>query len=355
MSNNSITTLPESTNLEQGLQEPDSPFYGLYAGLSTTQFLLGTPLNLLCLFYFVKKKRSNSRFLYLCINAVDATICSLGIFAALSSFYSGDEMLHGPKILCALQGMVWNITQGLSVFLIAVLSISRTISLVFPLKHISRHQVTLPVLVYTVLLVLQATIPYWFGASYHYDSKYVICGWYFPDLKISLTSQNILFTLLFPCQLLPPLIAVLVSCGITCVKMWGSSQVLTRADDANKRKRQGTITVVILTAAYAFFNVPCCATMMIYAIEFVSDWKINVMESVPGEIIALIYALAYNYTVVGNSIVNALIYICRIKDLRDFSGLNVLLGYCSRRNRPDRSGAGGGRSTIEDIQLQPRN
>ena len=77
---------------------PDvQPYYGLYAGLSTTQFLLGTPLNLLCLFYFaVKKKRSNMSLIMSCINAVDSIICCMGIFTALSSFFDGAAMFHGP-------------------------------------------------------------------------------------------------------------------------------------------------------------------------------------------------------------------------------------------------------------------
>ena len=41
---------------------PDYQYY-LYSVLSTAEFLIGTPLNLLVLIYFLRKKeRSNSRF-----------------------------------------------------------------------------------------------------------------------------------------------------------------------------------------------------------------------------------------------------------------------------------------------------
>jgi hypothetical protein len=145
----------------------------------------------------------------------------------------------------------------------------------------------------------------------------------------------------------------MVSGVLTCVKMWGSSQVLTRADDANKRKRQGTITVVFLTAAYAIFNIPYCAMMIIDSVWFISDGKINGYKDMPLSDIFMIAALMENYTVVGNSITNAVIYICRIKELRHFARLNVFLG--TRRNRVrNRVQPAVGSTTIENIDLQER-
>ena len=61
--------------------------------------------------------------------------------------------------------MLWNIAPRLSVYLIAVLSISRTVSLIYPLRHSSRKETAAPILVYTVLQIVQATLPFWFGAT----------------------------------------------------------------------------------------------------------------------------------------------------------------------------------------------
>jgi hypothetical protein len=67
-----------------------------------------------------------------------------------------------------MHGMLWNMAPRLSVFLMAVLSISRTISLVYPLRRIRRQDVALPILFYTALQLVQATLPFWFGAKYRF-------------------------------------------------------------------------------------------------------------------------------------------------------------------------------------------
>ena len=88
-------------------------------------------------------------------------------------------MLFSSPVVCTMHGILWNIAPRMSVFLIAVLSISRTISLLFPFRRIKRQHVLTPVVLYMIIQVVQSTLPYWFGAVYKYK-KIIIGEWQEP-------------------------------------------------------------------------------------------------------------------------------------------------------------------------------
>ena len=90
-------------------------------------------------------------------------------------------MLFASPIVCNFQGMLWEIAPRMSVFLVAVLSISRTISLLFPFRRIKKVHIVMPVVSYLILQTVQATIPYWFGAAYTYHNESIGKGFMIGD------------------------------------------------------------------------------------------------------------------------------------------------------------------------------
>ena len=100
--------------------------------LLITCFLLGTLGNSLALGYFISRQRTTSNILYLSIVTVDLVSVFLLLSPALSHFSYRDPLLLSYPLFCNLWGVFFFISSRLSVFLVAVLSISRTIALFSP-------------------------------------------------------------------------------------------------------------------------------------------------------------------------------------------------------------------------------
>ena len=81
--------------------------------------------------------------------------------------------------MCQVWGVLWNAFARLSVFLVAVLSISRTFSLKYPFRGVSKRLILGLIAGYAVLQGVQSTIPYWFGVWYRYYGTHLQCQWFY--------------------------------------------------------------------------------------------------------------------------------------------------------------------------------
>ena len=154
------------------------PINFVYGSLTLFSFLFGTPLNLLSLYYFCRKPKHLSTLVYIPITLVDLLICLLAGPVAYSYLTEREPGIFSFLVFCQLWGTLWNATARLSVFLVAVLSISRTLSMRYPFRRISKRKIVGLISVYTVIQVAQSTIPYWFGSIYHYYDTHIQCQWF---------------------------------------------------------------------------------------------------------------------------------------------------------------------------------
>ncbi|KAL5258594.1 hypothetical protein ACHWQZ_G009165 [Mnemiopsis leidyi] len=318
-----------STSQDHGAHSADHPMlpqyhYILYGTMFSLEFVLGTGLNVLVLVYFLtKREASNSRFLYLCINSVDITICGLSFLSAVTAFKGGSAALLQHPIVCTCHGMLWNIAPRLSIFLIAVLSISRTLSLIYPLRKMRKIQIAAPVVVYTLLQALQSTIPFWFGKRYKFSDIHLICGWALNDIEMNQIVASFLYLLFTTVQFVLPAVPIVLSCCLSCYQLRNSNSTIKNSE-TKCRKRQATITILFLTAAYIFFNLPVWVyTITKNVIVFRGDWEMELSY----EQDVLLQNLLTTHTVIVNSIVNAVVYLVRLTGLRSFV-CRIMRGMC---------------------------
>ena len=108
----------------------------LYFTIILLCFTLGTSGNLLSLSYFLTKTRDIPTTLYTIISVVDVLVSllvlPLGLPYVLDNRYGW--LLETSRVVCTTWGMLWYTCTILSVFLVAVMSISRTAHLVWPFK-----------------------------------------------------------------------------------------------------------------------------------------------------------------------------------------------------------------------------
>ena len=152
------TTAPNSTTAP-----PLHPFIpGVDYLLSAICFLcvaVGLPANLSTLIYFSSHKKDLPTRLYLILSGVDIVTCVTVIPTGISFARGREPVLFGNDLFCQLWGIVWVVVPFLSVYLVCVLSISRTIIVLNPLRQVSKSAVTWSIVVYTSYLLLRILLP----------------------------------------------------------------------------------------------------------------------------------------------------------------------------------------------------
>ena len=161
-------------------------------------------------------------------------------------------------------------------------------------------------------------IPCSLGVQYGtYDSSGAMC-WLLPtDSDIGATWDYV-DNIVDCCALAVPIIPITISCLISSYKMsFDSGEPVGDQGRGADIKRRATVTIIIFTAVYVFFNLPL---FIYYIFWFITDVK----NSYPGPYFssAVMYNYAWNYTevlaVCLNSVCNPIIFFIRIKKFRDF-------------------------------------
>ena len=158
--------------------------YIAFGLVETACAIIGAPGSAIILSYFIlklkSKDKSASTFLYIWISLVDFIICLLSFGSAISDFNLGEPAMFGNVHFCNIAGFLWHVTKDLSVFMIAVLSIARTVSITFPFLKVTRILVAIPVIIYLFILVIENSLPFVFttdsgSGGYIYYKAYSYC------------------------------------------------------------------------------------------------------------------------------------------------------------------------------------
>ena len=116
--------------------------------------------------YFSTQRRDLSNIIYIMIVAVDIINSVLMFSPGVSYFKERSPFLLTYRWVCNSWGVAFHVSSRLSVFLVATLSISRTVSLTFPFKQVRRRHVLIPTGVYLFTLIIPALFPFYYGKEY---------------------------------------------------------------------------------------------------------------------------------------------------------------------------------------------
>jgi hypothetical protein len=234
----------------------------------------------------------------------------------VASFLSGNPGLLAQNLTaCTLHGMVWIVSAKMSVFLVTVLSVARTISMVFPLRIISNKYIAISVFTFLVMMLVQNSVPFWFGKHYVYWKKLNVCVWNAEVLPsdVGPVFREIFRHFLHTFQFTFPTVVVIVC---SCISLGRLTRPMKSASDGSQRKRRASITMLYITTAFLIFNLPFVTSTVIYVFE-ISTKKPLLSLHMNAEDSHLLMNIMY-HTHYFNSIANAVIYIFRLKGLRNF-------------------------------------
>ena len=319
---------PSETMLGPSESEDNSASNIVLGTLCIVIFSVGTLANIFTLIYFTlcKGYKSTSQLLYLCINSVDIMICVLTLPMAVSYLQGRTAGMFQWSVFCNVWGVLWNITIRLSVFLIALLSITRTVKLLKPMRHMKHRYILGIAVMYLLAMLLQACIPFYYNIQYSYKPYLVLSTWSVRDVfELHSKSSTAIKILLVHVEMILPLFPVTICCVVTIIALRRSHTQLSQQGSnptQSRVKAAATVTIVVLTLNYIIFNLPLAVYIITGQVEELypntSEWRSNFFgwDARAGYITNHVVT---KLSVGLNSLINPGLYFWRLKAMRVFA------------------------------------
>lgn len=222
-----------------------------------------------------------SSYLFLSTALVDVlSLVSKCIPISTSLLLSRGQVIYSSYVLCNLFGMLQNATIMASVFIVAVLSSTRTYSLCFPLKPFRRRLVVLCMCVYFVILAAHEVLPVVFDKlQFTYSAEDVIC-W---DAGPWSTYDDLIDSLF----LALPIIPITICCIVSCHQVYFKNSI-----SKSRLKSSATITIILYTVTYIIFNIPNFVNYILWNIT-------SIGYSWPGPLYSSVFMQYYSWNISG--------------------------------------------------------
>ena len=163
------------------------------------------------------------------------------------------DVVFKYTVICATWAFLNNLTTLLSMFLVAVLSVSRSLTLLKPSYLISHRTVRFLSLGYAALLVGGiCSVPLWHRhMKYSFNRHYGYCS-----MEVDRAVDMDLYFKLISLFLFVPVIPVCGSCVLSSYQLRKSVVVTQHNHVITSLKLHATLTILIVTVIYIIFNMP---------------------------------------------------------------------------------------------------
>ena len=289
-----------------------------FGSISLLCFSVGVPMGTMALISPAKPQRNTvSKLMYKMILLTDLAICILMLPNCVCNFNHWSPMLFSVPFICELWSYLWGCVSRISIFLIMLLCIIRTNSLISPLQPSRQKHIVGPIAVYIICILIQGSVPMWYKIEIRYFDRFQSCVWFLDHLldKMSPLEQKIYYTITYLVEFVLPIIPVTVS-GLISVYKLKTSHVEGSSDHVKEHKRQATWMILALTGVYILFNVPYCIVLTLDSVQVFSEegsapWtdKLSPKQSI------FLYNFIYIHTIALNSLANTLIYVFKMKTI----------------------------------------
>ena len=309
-----------------------TPFISLDYSLGSLLLLcalVGIPGNILGASFFTStNKKDRVTLLYITICCIDSVTSITHLPVTMAMFRGRKPGMFNSYLVCVVWEILYTILQKMSIFLVLLLSTSRTVAIVKPFYKMRIKTVMGCVVGYLIILVLipllQHIIPPLRGEyKYSWDGAY--CYYNF-EMKFE-HAVNLVMVGLPPILTFVTLIVSITKLYFSAKKSVSSQQSKCRdsprARTIERRKNQATITIAIFTTLFLVCNFPLFINMMhnmttrFFGVKYPGvyfstrfmywySWHIAKMESV-----------------VVNAALNPVFYYCRMKRFRKWCNLLI--------------------------------
>ena len=218
--------------------------------------VLGIGGNVAAVFYFWKKRRQSlPSLLYTIIGMIDICTAVVIIIVIPSIFAYRKPMLMESFTMCGIMGLVFNHTQRFSMFLVMMISVTRTIAMFRPFYEIERSGVILACIAFEVFfLLLDASFLVTKSLRIIYFAPANVCG-VIPGDDVSIWRWNIYIIINLTWLLLGS--ALVFISFIMSLKTVSDRQKSKLAQSSSEKKFQNvSVTITLFTALFLACNLP---------------------------------------------------------------------------------------------------
>ena len=274
-------TFENDTIYGQSYLQFDEDNAGTYfiGGMTITLMIIGILGNIPAFLYFYRKWKRMPDMFYTMITAIDFCT-SISMFPVIASLlHNRSPILFENTIICTSWPVFFYLSVRVSMFLVMLMSISRTVALIFPFYDIHRHdnKIYPATLLYSLtLLVIDAVYLIVGELKALFKENLSVCelqiekaesiedyseGAYFYSIILQ-------FTILIPSLLV---FASFVSSTAYLLKK------KSMQNDGKNKFRKVSITIALFSALFLACNLPCFALQVVYFIALVGNDKRNLI------------------------------------------------------------------------------
>ena len=318
-----IATTPEGNHESSDMMSTENltALTRLYGCISITCFLFGVLLNILVFGYFYSRRKTLSNTLYSVIVVVDMLI-SLLVLPYIFPHFSEVRapFLFSSQDFCKFWTVIWGAGSKTTVVLVGFLGVFRTILLLWPLnsdiRALKKRHVLGCLFLYFLLLLLCETVPLWQQYHWYFDQLRMRCEWF--DLNgcgetcKKVRTFNYVWNTI---TLAVPVLPVLMSAGLS---VYGLRRGERGRDEG---KKYASMTIVLFTLLYVVLNIPTLIYWIMMLVHWRSDYSSSLMKFDQP------YYFYSNFveviSVALNSLLNPVLYLYRMRELRSYVTSNV--------------------------------
>lgn len=302
----------------------------------------GVTANILALLYFTTRRtrNANSKFfrkVYIIIIIVDMVIC-LSMAPVIEAAFSPNRLgvMFSNHEFCNTWGILWVIFPNMSVFMIAMLSISRFLVLKQSTTQLNKRMAWLLPLIFLVILLILLLVTFQAKITeMTFRPEFFICG----PKGFATNGKNddkgvvnrglvsvILFTVLPGLTVIP----VSLSCIFSLVYLNRAKLSSRSIGSCARRHYHAACTVLIVTLVYIIFNLPFSFSALLFVLKLLKlreslgkgeeseDSKSSLLEEFSQQNPAFNYitVVVFVICIAGNSLANPFVYLARMGNFR---------------------------------------
>ena len=285
----------------------------LYGSFCCLCFVVGTTGYIISFLHFKSKKRNISSVIYMLITASDILV-SVAMLPRGLSYLSGRKpgILFGDKYGCEVSFHSYVAAQDFSVFLATCLSISRTISLLYPFRRQKVKHLFLAVSTFLLAtLVKTVGVTLYFDMEAEFDIWSAFCGVFIYNKLSGVTVKIISTTILF----IIPIFVVAISGVISLVLLTRRNRNVKQKELQQSRNR-ATVTILLFALIFEICNVFFAVYFFLLGYSFITD-NSNLFDKVFKFDKTYYFRQAIFLLCAGNSAANPVLYFSRIPSLKE--------------------------------------
>ena len=280
----------------------------------TVIFIVGVLGNASAFMYFwPNRHRGIPNKLYLAIVSVDICTSFLTIPTIISLFSNREPMLFAISSLCGGWAIVSLFLLRMSMFLVTIMSITRTIAIVRPFDEVNLSPIMIAITVYAAVLLTENAVYFtlgWLRGMYLMRQSY--CSYHLTGRAHSWAKMTLFIT--FQIEVILPSVMVFISFIVSFVSLIRNRNTVV-SSASEKASRKVSVTIALFTAVFLVCNIPIFVFQLLFMITFFNP---SLYSKINSETTAMYGHLMFLYfPYILNAALNPLVYFFRMPQYKE--------------------------------------